>query len=183
MLVRILQVGAVLAVVASVLWLGFTVSFRTKFRPVQSAIRRLNRRVLNPRQMRTAGQPGAWASVINHVGRTSGTSYQTPVVAVPTDDGFVIALPYGPTADWVRNVVAAGAATIEHDGRTVRVTRPELVPAADANPLFAAKEQRMQRVFGVNDFLLLRHAELRRRANHHTANALPDEPALRWHHV
>ena len=158
MVVRIVQVVAALAVVGGGLWLGFAVSFRKKFRPVQSAIRRLNRRVLNPEQLRTAGRPDAWASVIHHVGRTSGTSYQTPVVAMQTEDGFVIALPYGPGADWVRHIMAAGTTTIEHEGRTVRVTGPELVPADDASPRFAAKEQRMHRVYGVDDFLLLRHA-------------------------
>ena len=39
-----------------------------------------------------------------------------------------------PGADWVRNIMAAGITTIEHEGRTVRVTGPELVPADDASP-------------------------------------------------
>jgi deazaflavin-dependent oxidoreductase (nitroreductase family) len=158
MLVRILQVVIGVAAVSGVLWLGFAVSFRTKFRPVQNAIRRMNRRILNPRQLRTAGQPGAWTSVVHHVGRTSGTSYQTPVVAVPTTDRFVIALPYGSSADWVRNVLAAGTASITHEGLTIRVTGPELMPADDANRLFAAKEQRMHRLYGVDDFLVLTRA-------------------------
>lgn len=110
MLIRIV-IG--LTAVSGVLLMAFTVSFRTKFAPAQNAIRRMNRRMLNPRQMRTAGRPGAWASVTRHVGRTSGTSYRTPVVAMPTQDGFVIALPYGPRADWVRNILAAGSGAIE----------------------------------------------------------------------
>ena len=158
MLERIIQAVAVLAAVGGVGWLAFTLSFRTRFRPVQDAIRRLNRRVLNPRQLHTAGRPGAWASVVHHVGRTSGTSYRTPVVAVPIDGGFVIALPYGPDADWVRNVRAAGTATIGHEGHRVLVARPELRPAADANPVFPAGQQRTHRLYGVNDFLFLRTA-------------------------
>ena len=158
MLEGIVRVVVALAVMGGVLWLGFTVSFRTKFPPVQNAIRRLNRRVLNPRQMRTAGQPGAWASVVHHVGRSSGTGYRTPVVATATEDGFVIALPYGPRADWVRNLVAAGSGAIEHGGRIIRVERPALVSASDANRFFAAREQRSHNLFGVDDFLhLTRH--------------------------
>lgn len=154
----IVLAGGVLVAAGGVLTVGFMWSFRTKFRPVQDAIRRMNRAVLNPRQLRAAGQPGAHASVVNHVGRTSGTRYRTPVVAVPTDDGFVIALPYGPGTDWVRNVVAAGSATIEHDGRTMPVERAELVPADDVNPLFPDREQHIHRRFGVTDFLLVRRA-------------------------
>ena len=30
-----------------------------------------------------AGTPGAYASIMHHVGRTSGDPYETPVVAVP----------------------------------------------------------------------------------------------------
>lgn len=158
MLVRFAQIIAGATVVGGVLWLAFALSFRTKFAPVQDGIRRMNRRLLNPRQLRTAGQPGAWASVVRHVGRTSGTGYRTPVVAVPTDAGFVMALPYGPRADWVRNVMAAGSATIEHEGGTVAVEQPELVGPADVDPLFPPGQQRTHRRYGVDDFLRVRRA-------------------------
>lgn len=155
MLVRILQIVGGLTGVA---FLAFTLSFRTKFRPVQDAIRRLNRSVTNPRVLATAGEPGAPASVVHHVGRRSGASYRTPVVAVPANGGFAVALPYGPRADWVRNVLAAGAAILEHEGDRISVTDPGLVPADVANPLFPRKEQLMHRFYGVDDFLLVRHA-------------------------
>lgn len=155
MLVRILQVAAVLASVAGVLWLALALSFRGEVRPVLDRIRRMNRAVTNPRQLRTAGQPGAYASVVNHDGRTSGTAYRTPVVAVPTGSGVVVALPCGAGADWVRNVLAAGRATVEHEGRTLRLSRPQLLTARDANGYFPVKEQRLHRLYGVDDFLLL----------------------------
>lgn len=156
MFVRILQIVGGLA---GVLFVVFTVAFRTKFRPVQDAIRRVNRSVTNPRVLATAGQPGAPASVVHHVGRRSGTSYRTPVVVVPADEGFTVALPYGPGADWVRNVLTAGSATIEHEGDSIPVTDPELVPAHVANPHFPRKEQLMHRFYGVEDFLLVRPAD------------------------
>lgn len=142
-----------LATAGAVGWLGFLVAFRTRFAPVQDRIRRMNRRVVNPRQLETAGRPGAYASVVHHVGRTSGRDYATPVVAVPTDAGFVVALPYGPGADWVRNVIAAGGARVDHEGRHVAVARPRLVPPDEGNPHFPAKEQRMHRLYGVREFL------------------------------
>ncbi len=135
------------------LWAAFAWSFRTKFRPVQDRIRRFNRDVTNPRQLQRAGQPGSYASIVHHTGRTTGTAYRTPVVAVPTEDGFVFALPYGPEVDWARNVRAAGTAMLDHDGRRMAVHQPTLVDLRQAAPLFPAKEQRMHRAYGVQDFL------------------------------
>ncbi len=145
--------------VGGLLWAAFAWSFRTKFRPVQDRIRRFNRDVTNPRQLQRAGQPGSYASIVHHTGRTSGTAYRTPVVAVPSDDGFLFALPYGPEVDWARNVVAAGTATLEHEGRRVSVDQPTLVGLDEANPSFPAKEQRMHRAYGVRDFLRVHERE------------------------
>lgn len=105
-----------LALIGLGLWVGLVVSMRTKFHPVLD-VRSMNRAVANPRQMVTAGQPAAYASVVHHVGRTTGTHRRTPVVAVPTDDGFAVALPYGPSADWVLNVLAAGVGQHRARGR------------------------------------------------------------------
>lgn len=133
----------------------FTLGFRAKFAPLHAAIRRFNRDVANPRQLQRAGQAGSWASVIHHVGRTTGTPYRTPVVALPTKDGFLFALPYGARADWVRNVVAAGSATLDHDGQTTHVARPRLVPAHEANDHLPRTQQQIHRIYGVEDFLVV----------------------------
>jgi deazaflavin-dependent oxidoreductase (nitroreductase family) len=150
-------VGAVLVV--GVLALGFVWSLRTKQAVVLDRIRGFNRRVINPRQLRTAGSPGAYAAVVRHVGRASGRPYATPVVAVRDGEGFVIALPYGPGADWVRNVRAAGSAVLVHEGEVVPVDRPRVLDEAAAGHVFSAREQRSHRRFGVGDFLRLERAE------------------------
>ncbi|WP_189211662.1 nitroreductase family deazaflavin-dependent oxidoreductase [Actinokineospora fastidiosa] len=149
--------GWVVGVVA-VLGLAFLVTMRTKVRLVQDLVRRMNRRLLNPRQLRTAGSVGAYASVVHHTGRTSGAAYRTPVVAVAHGQGLVVALPYGPRADWVRNVLAAGGATVDHDGESFQVTRPELVSGPEVEDLFDPGERRAHRLFGVTDFLRMRRA-------------------------
>jgi len=69
--------------------------------------------------------------VIRHVGQTSGTAYETPIGALPTNGGFVIALPYGTRSDWLKNVLAKGSATIVAEGETYEVDHPTLVPTAD----------------------------------------------------
>lgn len=160
MTIRILQVVVGLAAVGLLSAGGFAVAFRTRFAPVQDRIRRTNRRFTNPRVLAgDAGDPGAYASVVHHVGRRSGRPYRTPVVVQETGEGrYVVALPYGPGADWVRNVLAAGSATIQHEGRTIAVERPALIPADVGNAHFPRKEQRTHRWFGVRDFLLLHPA-------------------------
>jgi deazaflavin-dependent oxidoreductase (nitroreductase family) len=148
-------VVAGLVALAGLLGLSFVVSMRRGYRPVRRLILRLIREVFNPRQMRTAGTPGAYASVVHHIGRVSGTAYQTPVVAARTDAGFVIALPYGAGTDWARNVLAAGSAVIAHQGTITEVTQPEVVQLSTAGQDFAPSERRSHRLFGVDQALFL----------------------------
>lgn len=156
---RISKVVGTLVLLLIALLVAFMVSMRAKYPPVLAAVRRMNKATWNPRSMKTAGQPGAYASVIRHVGRTSGTPYETPIGAVETEDGFVVALPYGTNPDWLKNVLAAGSAVLVHEGKTYRVDHPEVVPGAIANTYFPPNDQRTHRVFGIDDFLLLRRTE------------------------
>ena len=155
----ILAAVAVLVLGLAAAFAAFLLGMRTKNPRVQGAVRRFNRAVVNPRQMQTAGQPGAEAAVVRHVGRRSGRPYANPVGAVPTGDGFVIALPYGTTADWVRNVLAAGGATIEHEGVAYRVEQPEVLDRAQVAEHFA-QEQGLLDAFNVVDCLRVRIASV-----------------------
>jgi deazaflavin-dependent oxidoreductase (nitroreductase family) len=65
--------------------------------------------------------------VIIHRGRRSGRLYRTPVNVFRTPEGFVIALTYGPEADWVRNVLAAGECQLETQGNAIPLFSPRLV--------------------------------------------------------
>lgn len=109
--------------------------------------------------MRTAGSPGATASVIEHRGRTTGTPYLTPVAAVRTDEGFLIATVYGPRSDWLKNVLASGSAVVVHEGETVPVDRPELIPIASVEDHFPDKHLRSLHRYRVTECLRLRRAE------------------------
>ena len=148
----VLGVVLLLAVLAGAL---LVLGMRYKVRFVVDAVRRNNRRMVNPRQLRTAGTPGAYAAVLRHVGRRSGHTYETPVVPFPTDDGFVVPLPYGDRADWVRNVLASGSATLVHEGSTYCVDHPALVPFATVREAFPPKEVRNLRTFRVDRCLTL----------------------------
>lgn len=156
-----LVAGSLLAVVAGA-FAGFVWAFRTNYAPVQDRIRRFNRDFTNPRvlQRMEAGEfdEDSEDAVVHHLGRRSGASYATPVGAVPIDDGFVISLPYGSGADWVRNVRAADGAIIERDGERHPVVDPEILPVEEAGDWFDRGEQQIQRLFGVEEVLVLHHA-------------------------
>ena len=57
------------------------VGMRTRTPIVVDAVRRASRDRFNPRQMESAGSPGAYAAVIEHTGRVSGRRRRTPIVA------------------------------------------------------------------------------------------------------
>jgi deazaflavin-dependent oxidoreductase (nitroreductase family) len=170
MMGAILIVLAVLFLALSAIAIVYVLGIRSRSSTVRDAARRFHRAVGNPLQMRSAGTPGAHASVIRHRGRTTGKSYETPVWAVPTEEGFVIAIVYGSRTDWLKNVLASGAAAIVHEGGTYPVDRPQIVPMESARPYFPAMTRRIQRPVRVDRCLRVRRVEA---AKTSAAQALP----------
>jgi len=115
---------------------------------------KINKRVFNPRGLRNE----KW-QVIQHVGRSSGRSYRTPLEAHEVDDGFVIMLVYGSRSDWVRNVLAAGTAKLEVDGKTVDLVEPHVIDAEEAFALLPAGAKRPPGFLRINEFLQMRRAD------------------------
>jgi deazaflavin-dependent oxidoreductase (nitroreductase family) len=152
---RLTRITALVVLGILTLGVAWFLGMRRKGSIVTKTQRRLNRDLFNPRQLRTAGQPGAYAGVVHHQGRVSGQQYRTPVGAVPTDDGFVVALVYGSDTDWVKNVMAAGSAAITHEGQQYEVNDPELVPLESVASFFDSELPAL-RLFGVQDCLRLR---------------------------
>ena len=155
---RIVTLTVGLFVAVAVLGIAFVAGMRAKSPPVLNAVRRSGR-ATKRFVLKSSGTPGGIASVVQHVGRTTGRAYETPVQAVLSDDGFVIALPYGLNTDWLKNVVTSGSATIVHEGSTYQVDQPEIVPMSVAAPRFPPKDQRTHRLFRVEQALLVRRAQ------------------------
>jgi hypothetical protein len=147
----------VVAVGAGALFI--VLAIRTKSPRGLRVVRRFNRDVGNKLQRRSAGRAGAWAAVIQHRGRTSGRTYETPVVPFATDGGFLISLPYGVDTDWLKNVLASGTAVLVSDGNTYTVGRPEVLATADVRDEFPPKEQRTHRRFRIDRCLRLHVVE------------------------
>ncbi|NYI92830.1 hypothetical protein HNR02_006205 [Amycolatopsis endophytica] len=69
-------------------------------------------------------------------------------------NGYVVALTYGPDADWVKNVLAAGGCQIETRGQVVRTTQPRLVHDERRTSMPFGVRQILS-VAGVTEFLFL----------------------------
>ncbi len=78
------------------------------------------------RRLALAGVGHFW--IIRHVGRRTGKVYETPIIAAPVKEGFVIELTYGPDVEWHKNVLAAG-------GRCTLIRRHKEYPIGGIQPL------------------------------------------------
>ncbi|SFW55287.1 nitroreductase family deazaflavin-dependent oxidoreductase [Amycolatopsis australiensis] len=99
-----------------------------------------------------------WApgfGMIVHKGRKSGREYRTPVNVFRTPGGFVVALTYGPDADWVKNVLAADGATVITRRRNYRVHGAEVVHDESRRAMPTPVRQVLG-LLNVHDFLLLK---------------------------
>jgi deazaflavin-dependent oxidoreductase (nitroreductase family) len=123
--------------------------------PIPNAVARLNKRVTN-RLTRPFAARAPFFAIVEHPGRRSGRIYRTPVNAFRTPDGFAIALTYGREVDWLRNVLAAGSATLEHRGSRITVRDPQVVAMAEARQWIPAPVRLILRVIGVNEAVLVR---------------------------
>jgi deazaflavin-dependent oxidoreductase (nitroreductase family) len=138
---------------------AFLLGWRAKSPLVLRPIIALSKRFMNPKQMRSAGTPGAYAGIIRHRGRVSGTAYETPIGIVPDGASFLVALPYGTRAQWLRNVLAAGTAIVVHEGRTCRVDAPELIPMTGVANHFSTSDQGLFRWMRVDQCLRMRNLD------------------------
>lgn len=117
--------------------------------PYPRWLAKINKRVFNPGAIRKGKYP-----VVTHVGRTSGRTYQTPLDAFPTQTGYVLVARYGPDSDWVRNVLAAGSATLRVDGEDHPLDSPRLVSQEEALEALVSAEPPADFI-KAEDFLLM----------------------------
>ena len=123
--------------------------------PLPDRLATFNRSVTNRIARKFAGHL-PWFAIVVHRGRKSGHIYRTPVNAFGIDDGFVIALTYGPDRDWVKNVLAAGRCGLIVRGRRIPVTDPIIVEGDAGMALLPWLPQPVLRVINVDKFMRLR---------------------------
>ena len=132
---------------------------QTRHRGVQDRVRGFNKRILNPFMLRFAGRPLAPYGVVRHVGRRTGTEYDTPVLVGRSGDRFVVPLPYGTDADWYRNVRAADGATVVWQGSAYRATEPRLTDPSTVPKAFPEWMDRLVDAGAAQQYLRLERGE------------------------
>lgn len=115
---------------------------------------------LNPLTRRVARSSFGPFSIVRHVGRRSGTRYETPIIVAPVRDGFIIELTYGPDVDWHKNVVAAGGCTLIWHGKEYTINHIEPIDTATGRAAFSPLQQVILHLLGRKHFerLTFQHA-------------------------
>ena len=121
-------------------------------------LRRVNRVFTNP-LLGTVAWLVPPLAVVHHVGRKSGRHYRTPVVAIRTDDGFVIPMTYGRDVDWARNLVHARGGEVERMGSRTKVKHPRIVGLDEARSHLPAPARAFFGVMNFPGFVLLDRAK------------------------
>ena len=121
--------------------------------PLPKGLARFNRVATNRVGRLVAGRLPGFA-LIEHAGRRSGRTYRTPVSVFRSDDTVTVALTYGPSAEWVRNVIAAGGCVAVCGGTRLTLREPRVVHDEKRRAV-PAPVRLVLRILGVADFLEL----------------------------
>jgi len=108
----------------------------------------INKRIFNKLELRKGKRP-----VLAHVGRSSGKTYRTPLDAHPVADGYMFILVYGSGSDWVQNILAAGSAILEIDGKRIDLEAPRIVGPEVAIDALPEGTRRPPKFMNVTEFL------------------------------
>ena len=119
--------------------------------PVPHAVRRFNKRVTNPVLRHLAGH--GWFVELEHVGRRSGQTFRTPLMAFRSGSTVTVALTYGPDVEWLRNLRAAGGGRM-HIGRSLVTLGPaRTLTEAEGRRRMPVPVRQMLPVLGCHDFV------------------------------
>ena len=93
--------------------------------------------------------------IVQHTGRKSGRCYETPIIAIPTTGGFVVALTYGPDVDWYKNISASGRGGVLRHRREHAICGVEPLETRSGLAYFPPFESAILRRIGIRDFIKL----------------------------
>jgi len=96
-----------------------------------------------------------WA-ILRHTGRTSGTAYSIPIVALHTADGFIIPLPFGDATQWAKNLFAARGGSIRFAGREYPVDEPRIIDLEVASAHLPPPIRFASRRLGLRSWVIVR---------------------------
>jgi len=97
-------------------------------------------------------------SLVRHVGRKTGTVYETPIIVARDAEGFVAELTYGPEVSWYRNIVTAGSCVIVFKGADHQIDRIESCSVERGLDAFGNPRKQILKLLRRRDFRLLHQA-------------------------
>jgi deazaflavin-dependent oxidoreductase (nitroreductase family) len=116
----------------------------------------LLKNTLNRLTLRMAKSGHGPFTLVRHVGRKSGTVYETPSLVGAVPDGFVAELTYGENVNWYRNIVAAGECELLVHGAVHHVVAVEPYPVDAGRQAFGMPARLILKVLRRHEFRLLR---------------------------
>ena len=112
-------------------------------------------RTLNPVALRIARTGRGPFSIVRHIGRKTGRTYETPVILTGSAEGLVSELTYGDQVYWYRNIVRAGG-EILHRGRMYRVLAVEPLSTEAGLRAYGRARRAVLRLLRRREFRLIR---------------------------
>lgn len=114
---------------------------------------------LNRLTLRAARSGRGPFALVRHVGRRTGTVYETPLILAPVPGGFVAELTYGPDVAWYRNIMAAGHCVVVVHGVEHHIDRIEPCSVDDGLRAFGTSRAAVLRLLRRHEFRLLHAAD------------------------
>ncbi|OGN94703.1 MAG: hypothetical protein A2Z71_10070 [Chloroflexi bacterium RBG_13_50_21] len=124
-----------------------------------NGIRIFNKYIFNRITLIFAGQRNVPFSILRHVGRRSGRTYQTPVLASYVGEIVIIPLSYGENVDWLRNVLARGGCEMRWQDQWIWVGNPEVIGPEKAFSLLPEQRRKLFERFKLEKYLFLQRVE------------------------
>jgi deazaflavin-dependent oxidoreductase (nitroreductase family) len=118
-------------------------------------IRVLNKHFTNKLLIHISGKGLGLFAILIHTGRKTGKRYQIPIIVVPVQNGFIIALTYGRQTDWYENVKAKGGCSLKWKHQEYALTDPQLIDKELAILAFPALIRLGLRTMGIQYYLRL----------------------------
>lgn len=118
----------------------------------------LLKNTLNRWTTRSAKKGRGPFSLVRHIGRKSGTTYETPIIVARVPKGFIAELTYGENVNWYRNIVAAGGCELIVGGVPHRIVAIEPYSAEAGRRAFGFPARLILQLLRRHEFRLLRTA-------------------------
>jgi hypothetical protein len=118
-------------------------------------VRVINKHFTNKVLIHIAGKNSGHFAILSHMGRKSGKVYKIPIIAEPTERGFIIALTYGKRVDWLDNVMAKGGCSLKWKNREYSLSDPFLIDKEVGLTAFPAPIRAGLKMMKIEHFLRL----------------------------